>query len=91
MEQLLRTTDVRRIYVLMRGKRGCPATERLQRILYGGLFHLVRDDASLLSKVGHTPMHAVRVSQVTEFERGGLSQIQTRACRVLLDKTWWCT
>lgn len=51
VEQLLRTTNVRRIYVLIRGKRGQPAKERLQRILHSGLFHLVRDDAALLQKV----------------------------------------
>jgi hypothetical protein len=51
VEQLLRTTDVKRIYVLFRGKRGSPAKERLLRILHSGLFHLVRDDNTLLSKV----------------------------------------
>lgn len=51
MEQLLRTTDVKRIYVLIRGKKGSPAKERLQTILHSGLFHLVRDDRALLSKV----------------------------------------
>jgi fatty acyl-CoA reductase len=51
VEQLLRTTDVNRIYVLMRGKRGCPAQERLQNILHSGLFHLVRDNPALLQKV----------------------------------------
>jgi hypothetical protein len=52
VEQLLRTTDVQLIYVLIRGKRGSPAQERLQRILHSGLFHLVRDDEALLQKVG---------------------------------------
>lgn len=51
MEQLLRTTDVKRIYVLIRGKKGSPAKERLDNILHSGLFHLVRDDRALLSKV----------------------------------------
>lgn len=51
VEQLLRTTNVKRIYVLFRGKKNQPAQERLQRILYSGLFHMVRDDVKLLSKV----------------------------------------
>lgn len=51
MEQLLRTTDVKRIYVLMRGKAGCTARERLTRLLNSGLFHLVRDDLGLQDKV----------------------------------------
>lgn len=51
VEQLLRTTNVKRIYVLIRGKRGQSAKERLQRILHSGLFHLIRDDAALLQKV----------------------------------------
>ncbi len=51
VEQLLRTTDVSRIYVLIRGKRGCTAQERLARLLQSGLFHMVRDSPTLLAKV----------------------------------------
>jgi fatty acyl-CoA reductase len=51
VEQLLRTTDVKRIYVLMRGKAGCTAQDRLTRLLNSGLYHLVRDDLALLDKV----------------------------------------
>jgi hypothetical protein len=78
VEQLLRTTDVKRIYVLFRGKRGSPAKERLLRILHSGLFHLVRDDNTLLSKVrvaqalpaaplgstGRTPQHRSGLCEV---------------------------
>jgi len=51
VEQLLRTTDVKRIYVLIRGKRGQSPSDRMQRILHSGLFHLVRDNHALLQKV----------------------------------------
>lgn len=51
MEQLLRTTDVAKIYVLIRGKRGTTAQERLAQLLQKGLFHLVRDNPRLLAKV----------------------------------------
>lgn len=51
LEQLLRTTDVSKVFVLIRGKRGCPAPERLRRLLQSGLFHLVRDRPDLLAKV----------------------------------------
>eukprot|EP00879_Flechtneria_rotunda_P027744 GHRR01029734.1.p1 GENE.GHRR01029734.1~~GHRR01029734.1.p1 ORF type:complete len:193 (-),score=42.90 GHRR01029734.1:98-676(-) len=50
-EQLLRTTAVGCIYVLIRGKRGITAQERLQRVLQSGLFHMVRDNQKALSKV----------------------------------------
>lgn len=51
VEQLLRTTDVGKIYVLIRGKRGQTAKERVRKLLQSGLFHLVRDNATLLKKV----------------------------------------
>lgn len=51
IELLLRTTDVARIYVLARGKRGASARERVSRLLHSGLFHHVRDDRDLLAKV----------------------------------------
>eukprot|EP00882_Tetradesmus_deserticola_P013375 GHRQ01014200.1.p1 GENE.GHRQ01014200.1~~GHRQ01014200.1.p1 ORF type:complete len:468 (+),score=166.28 GHRQ01014200.1:148-1551(+) len=51
VEQLLRTTDVGKIYVLIRGKRGTTAQERLAQLLQKGLFHLVRDNPRLLAKV----------------------------------------
>jgi hypothetical protein len=52
VEQLLRTTSVKRIFLLVRGKRGTRGEERIARLLHSGLFHLVRDDPRLLSKVG---------------------------------------
>ncbi|KAF8068303.1 L-aspartate oxidase [Scenedesmus sp. PABB004] len=51
IESLLRTTDVGKVYVLIRGKRGMSARERLARLLQSGLFHLVRDSPRLLAKV----------------------------------------
>ncbi|KAI8472007.1 MAG: male sterility protein-domain-containing protein [Monoraphidium minutum] len=51
VELLLRTTDVARIYVLARGKRGASASERVLRLLHSGLFHSVRDSPELLAKV----------------------------------------
>ncbi|KAF6257117.1 male sterility protein-domain-containing protein [Scenedesmus sp. NREL 46B-D3] len=51
VEQLLRTTAVSRIFLLVRSKRGAPGQERIARLLHSGLFHLVRDDPKLLSKV----------------------------------------
>jgi hypothetical protein len=52
VEQLLRTTGVQRIFLLVRGKRDTRGEERIARLLHSGLFHLVRDDPKLLSKVG---------------------------------------
>lgn len=51
VEQLLRTTDVHTIYLLVRGKRGLPAQDRIARLLNSGLFHMVRDKPELLAKV----------------------------------------
>ena len=51
LELLLRTTDVARVFVLARGKRGASARERVARLLHGGLFRLVRDRKDLLDKV----------------------------------------
>jgi nucleoside-diphosphate-sugar epimerase len=51
VELLLRTTNVGRIYVLARGKRGSSARERVQRLLHSGLFHQIRDKGDLVSKV----------------------------------------
>ncbi|WIA39152.1 hypothetical protein OEZ86_005280 [Tetradesmus obliquus] len=51
VEQLLRTTAVSRIFLLVRGKRGTSSQERIAKVLRSGLFHLVRDDPKLLSKV----------------------------------------
>jgi hypothetical protein len=42
---------VLQIYVLIRGKRGTPAKDRLAQLLQKGLFHLVRDNPRLLAKV----------------------------------------
>lgn len=52
VEQLLRTTDVGKVYVLIRGKRGQTAKERLRKLLQSGLFHMVRENVTLLRKVG---------------------------------------
>jgi nucleoside-diphosphate-sugar epimerase len=52
LEKLLRTTGVKRIYVLLRHKRGQDGSSRLQKLLQTNpIFHLVRDDAVLLSLV----------------------------------------
>lgn len=51
IELLLRTTDVSRLYVLARGKRGAGPRERVARLLHSGLFRLVRDRQDLLAKV----------------------------------------
>jgi hypothetical protein len=42
---------VLQIYVLIRGKRGTTAKDRLAQLLQKGLFHLVRDNPRLLAKV----------------------------------------
>ncbi|KIZ01368.1 Fatty acyl-CoA reductase 1 [Monoraphidium neglectum] len=55
LESLLRTTRVRRVYVLLRGKRGCGAQERCDGLLQGPIFHMVRDKPELLSKVVALP------------------------------------
>jgi len=51
LEALLRTTDVAKVYVLMRGRRGVPPQARLDAVLAGPLFHLMRGRAALLRKV----------------------------------------
>lgn len=79
MEQLLRTTDVKRIYVLIRGKKGSPAQERLQTILHSGLFHLVRDDRALLSKVCAVGLAHVRCPACTP-SRPGQEDLRAHAC-----------
>ena len=40
-----------RVYVLVRGKQGRPPPQRLQRLLDGGLFHLLWDQPGVLDKV----------------------------------------
>jgi hypothetical protein len=40
-----------RVYVLVRGKQGRPPAQRLQRLLDGGLFHLLWDQPGVLDKV----------------------------------------
>jgi nucleoside-diphosphate-sugar epimerase len=51
LESLLRTTDVAKVYVLMRGRRGLAAQARLDAVLSGPLFHLMRGRPALLRKV----------------------------------------
>jgi FlaA1/EpsC-like NDP-sugar epimerase len=41
LEKLLRSTDVGRVYVLVRPRRGAAPAERLSRVLKGPLFHLI--------------------------------------------------
>jgi hypothetical protein len=52
LEKLLRSTDVGRVYVLVRPRRGAAPAERLARVLKGPLFHLI------------TPEQAARVTAV---------------------------
>lgn len=40
-----------RVYVLVREKRGRPPAQRLQRLLDGGLFHLLWGRPGVLEKV----------------------------------------
>jgi hypothetical protein len=40
-----------RVYVLVRAKQGRPPAQRLQRLLDGGLFHLLWDRPGVLEKV----------------------------------------
>jgi fatty acyl-CoA reductase len=42
LEQLLRTTDVERVYLLLRPRRGQSVQERASKLLQGPLFHKVR-------------------------------------------------
>ena len=51
LESMLRTTDVARVYVLLRAKKGQPAQARADKLLQGPVFHLVRDKPELLAKV----------------------------------------
>jgi nucleoside-diphosphate-sugar epimerase len=51
LEQLLRTTDVARVYVLIRGRRGLSAEQRLATLMGSPIFHLMRGRPSLINKV----------------------------------------
>ena len=52
LEKLLRTTGVKRIYILLRNKRGHDGNSRLHKLLQSNpVFHLVRDDTALLPLV----------------------------------------
>jgi uncharacterized protein YbjT (DUF2867 family) len=42
LEQLLRTTDVGAVYLLLRGRRGADPSERVRTLLQSSLFHMVR-------------------------------------------------
>jgi nucleoside-diphosphate-sugar epimerase len=44
LEKLLRSTDVGRVYVLVRTRRGCSPADRLSRVLRGPLFHLITEE-----------------------------------------------
>ncbi len=50
LEQVLRTTNVRRVYVLMRDRRGQDVHTRLAKLLSIGLFHMVRSRPELVAK-----------------------------------------
>lgn len=41
LEQLLRTTDVAAVYLLLRGRRGAEPSERVKALLQSSLFHMV--------------------------------------------------
>ena len=41
LEKLLRSTEVGRVYVLLRARRGAGPEERLAKLLQGPLFHLI--------------------------------------------------
>ncbi|KAF8068243.1 fatty acyl-CoA reductase [Scenedesmus sp. PABB004] len=46
LEQLLRLTEVKRVYLLVRGKRQHSAAKRVEDLLCGPLFHLLHKDAA---------------------------------------------
>ena len=52
LEQLLRTTDVASVVLLLRERRGQSVAERAAALLRGPLFRLVRDQPALVAKVG---------------------------------------
>jgi hypothetical protein len=64
VEQLLRTTAVSRIFLLVRSKRGASGQERIAKLLHSGLFHLVRDDPKLLAKVCGCDCEALKSEDV---------------------------
>ncbi|KAF6261123.1 male sterility protein-domain-containing protein [Scenedesmus sp. NREL 46B-D3] len=51
LEQLLRTTNVAKVYLLLRPRRGQTIQARADVLLQGALFHKVRDSTKLLRKV----------------------------------------
>ena len=72
LEKLLRSTSVRRVYLLIRSKRGCPPSARLDTLLQSQLFDLVRAQ-------GQEPGARVRAVQGDIEEQGlGLS-VEDRA------------
>ena len=91
LEQLLRTTNVGRVYMLLRGKRGVPASKRLEALLQSALFHLVRDKRELTSKVtaiegdilapglGLSPADAARLQAEVKFVLHAAADIRLEA------------
>eukprot|EP00882_Tetradesmus_deserticola_P005979 GHRQ01006295.1.p1 GENE.GHRQ01006295.1~~GHRQ01006295.1.p1 ORF type:complete len:319 (+),score=59.94 GHRQ01006295.1:134-958(+) len=51
LEQLLRTTNVAKVHLLLRPRRGQTIQARADALLQGALFHKVRDSTKLLQKV----------------------------------------
>ncbi len=51
LEQLLRTTDVAAVYLLLRARRGADPADRVATLMQSSLFHLVRDKRHLVDKV----------------------------------------
>jgi hypothetical protein len=51
LESMLRTTDVAKVYVLLRPKKNTPVQERCDQLLQGPTFHMIRDKPELLCKV----------------------------------------
>ena len=48
LEQLLRTTDVATVYLLLRPRRGMSSQERADKLLQGSLFHKVSNTHSYM-------------------------------------------
>jgi len=44
LEKLLRSTDVGRVYVVVRTRRGASPGDRVSRVLRGSLFHLISEE-----------------------------------------------
>ena len=89
LEQLLRfAPDVARIYMLIRGKRGCSGEQRLDNLLQRDLFCKLRNGDEFPEEVTPQPCSLCLAMQSGLGSNRGVllsSQLHVRACFTLPD------